>query len=129
MEYARGCMKKRILVVDDEPMNITILREILKSDYTVVAATDGERALAFASSATRPDLIMLDIMMPGIDGYEVLRRLRANPRTAGLPVIMVTAKDQIDDKMAGYELGVSDYITKPVDGEFVLSVARRLLSA
>jgi putative two-component system response regulator len=119
--------KKRILVVDDEPQNIIIMREILKSDYTVIAATEGMKALSLAQSGTPPDLIMLDIMMPGIDGYEVLRRLRANPLTARLPVILVTAKDQIDDKMTGYERGSSDYITKPLDGAFVLNVVRRLL--
>jgi len=74
--------RKRILVVDDEPQNITIMREILKSDYTVIAATDGARALSLAQSASPPDLIMLDILMPGLDGYEILRRLKANARTA-----------------------------------------------
>lgn len=121
--------KKRILVVDDEPQNIIVMREILKAGYTVIAATDGAKALSLAQSATPPDLIMLDIMMPGIDGYEVLRRLRADPRTAGLPVILVTAKDRIDDKLTGYELGSSDYITKPLDPVFVLNIVRKLLGA
>ncbi|MGA2639550.1 MAG: response regulator [Spirochaetia bacterium] len=120
--------RKRILVVDDEPQNITIMREILKSDYTVIAATDGARALSLAQSASPPDLIMLDILMPGLDGYEILRRLKANARTAGLPVVLVTAKGEVDDKMTGYELGSSDYITKPFESSFVLSVVRRLLS-
>lgn len=120
--------KKRILVVDDEPQNIIVMREILKSDYTVIAATDGAKALSLAQSGTPPDLIMLDIMMPGIDGYEVLRRLRTNPRTAGLPVVLVTAKGEIEDKMTGYELGSSDYITKPLDSSFVLNVVRKILS-
>jgi putative two-component system response regulator len=120
--------RKRILVVDDEPQNIIVMREILKSDYTVIAATDGAKALSLAQSGMPPDLIMLDIMMPGIDGYEVLRRLRKDPRTAGLPVVLVTAKGEIDDKMTGYEVGGSDYITKPLDRPFVLSVVRRLLS-
>jgi putative two-component system response regulator len=121
--------RKRILVVDDEPGNIDIMTEILKSDYTVLAARDGVEALSIAASNAPPDLVMLDIMMPGMDGYEVLRRLRANPRTAGLPVIMVTARDKINDKMKGYALGVTDYITKPHDGAFVLNVVRRLLGA
>ncbi len=121
--------RKRILVVDDEPQNIVVMREILKADYTVIAATDGAKALSLAQSATPPDLIMLDIMMPGINGYEVLRRLKTNPRTAGVPVIFVTAMDEIDDKMKGYELGVSDYVTKPLDSSFVLSVVRRLLGS
>jgi CheY-like chemotaxis protein len=120
--------RKRILVVDDEPQNIIVMREILKSEYTIIAATDGEKALAIAQSASPPDLIMLDIMMPSIDGYETLRRLKADPRTAGLPVVMVTARSEVDDKMTGYELGSSDYITKPLDSSFVLTVVRRLLS-
>ncbi len=119
---------KRILVVDDEPQNITIMNEILKKDYIVIAATDGVNALAIAQSQTPPDLIMLDIMMPRIDGYETLRRLKADPRTARIPVIFVTAKGEIDDKMTGYQHGVSDYVTKPLDSSFVLNVVRRLLS-
>lgn len=119
--------KKRILVVDDEPQNIVVMREILKSGYTVIAATDGARALSVAQSSSPPDLVMLDIMMPGLDGYEVLRRLRADPRTAAMPVVLVTAKDQIDDKLTGYKLGSSDYITKPVDPAFVLAVVRKML--
>ena len=120
-------MKKRILVVDDEPQNITVMREILKSDYTVIAATDGTAALSLAQSENPPDLIMLDIMMPGIDGYETLRRLKKDARTSRLPVVMVTAKGEVDDKMAGYQMGSADYITKPLDGTFVLSVVHRLL--
>ena len=122
-----GTERKRILVVDDEPQNIMVMRETLKMTYTVIAATDGERALALAQSASPPDLIMLDIMMPGIDGFEVLRRLRADVRTAGLPVVLVTAKGEVGDKMTGYELGSLDYITKPIDSPLVLSVVRRLL--
>jgi putative two-component system response regulator len=120
-------LKKRILVVDDEPQNIVVMREILKSGYTIIAATDGARALSVAQSSSPPDLIMLDIMMPGLDGYEVLRRLREDPRTAAMPVVLVTAKDQIDDKLTGYKLGSSDYITKPVDPAFVLAVVRKML--
>ena len=120
-------VRKRILVVDDEPQNIVIMREILKAEYIVIAATEGERALALAQSANPPDLVLLDVMMPGIDGYEMLRRLRADAKTARLPVVLVTAKSEIDDKMTGYELGSTDYITKPVDSSFVLSVVHRLL--
>jgi CheY-like chemotaxis protein len=120
--------RKRILVVDDEPENIAVMREILKSDYTVIAATNAERALALTRSASPPDLVLLDVMMPGMDGHEMLRRLRASPETAALPVVLVTSKDKIDDKMTGYELGSTDYITKPVDSSFVLSVVRRVLN-
>jgi CheY-like chemotaxis protein len=119
--------KKRVLVVDDEPQNILIVREILKADYTVIAATEGVTALSLAQSENPPDLILLDVMMPGIDGYEVLRRLRADARTAGLPVVMLTGKGAIDDKMKGYGLGSSDYITKPIDSVFLLGVVGGLL--
>jgi CheY-like chemotaxis protein len=119
--------RKRVLVVDDEPQNILIVREILKADYTVIAATEGTTALSLAQSENPPDLILLDVMMPGIDGYEVLRRLRADARTAGLPVVMLTAKGAIDDKMKGYGLGSSDYITKPIDSGFLLGVVGGLL--
>jgi putative two-component system response regulator len=119
--------KKRILVVDDEPQNIRILREILKASYLVLAATDGTQALALAKTAP-PDLILLDIMMPGIDGYEVVRRLKSEPRTAAIPVVFVTAKGGIDDKLTGYALGGSDYVTKPLDPPFVLQVVRQRLA-
>ncbi len=123
-----GPGKKRILVVDDEPQNIRILREILKASYLVLAATDGTQALALAKTAAPPDLILLDIMMPGIDGYEVLRRLKSEPKTAAIPVVFVTAKGEIDDKLAGYARGGSDYVTKPLDPPFVLRVVQQRLA-
>lgn len=119
--------KKRILVVDDDPQNIAVVHSILKSAYTVLAATDGPKALSLTKSDPLPDLIMLDIMMPGMDGYETLRRLKADPRTSAVPVVFMTAKGEIDDKMRGYEQGGSDYVTKPLDPTFVVTVVRRLL--
>ena len=119
--------RKTILVVDDEPQNIRILREILKGEYRVVAATDGAMALSLAESQL-PDLIMLDIVMPDLDGFEVLRRLRSRTRTAAVPVVFVTSKGEISEKMDGYESGASDYVTKPLDPAFVTSVVHRLLA-
>ncbi len=102
-----------VLVVDDEPVNIKIFMELFRSDYTIKVATNGEKALQIALSDTPPDLILLDVMMPGIDGYEVCRRLKAEPRTKGIPVIFITAKGGEEDQSKGFELGAVDYVTKP----------------
>jgi len=103
----------KILVVDDEPVNIDVLTGLLKQDYRLIVAKNGERALKAAHSAN-PDLILLDIMMPDMDGYEVCRRLKADASTRDIPVIFITAMDQTGDETLGFELGAADYITKPV---------------
>lgn len=103
----------RILIVDDERYNIKVLTELLREDYKIMAAKSGEQALKAVQGEILPDLILLDIMMPGIDGYEVCRRLKADPRTLNIPVIFVTALDASDDESLGFELGAVDYITKP----------------
>lgn len=106
--------KKTILLVDDTPDNIQIMSEILLPQYMVRAANCGAKALTAASSEPRPDLILLDVMMPEMDGYEVIRRLRINPVTRDIPVIFVTALDATEDEAHGLALGAADYITKPV---------------
>ncbi len=113
--------KQRILIVDDTPSNITILNTLLKESYHVSAATSGADALALSTSRTRPDLILLDIMMPEMDGYEVLTRLKALRRTADIPVIFVTAKVDVADESKGFELGCVDYIAKPINPSIVLA--------
>ncbi|MCG8632477.1 MAG: hybrid sensor histidine kinase/response regulator [Desulfobacterales bacterium] len=113
--------KQRILIVDDTPSNITILNTLLKESYNVSAATNGPDALALSASRTRPDLILLDIMMPDMDGYEVLTKLKASPGTADIPVIFVTAKADTSDESRGFELGCVDYITKPVTPSIVMA--------
>lgn len=105
--------RQKILVVDDTPENIDVLVGILKQDYQVKAAINGEMALKIVRAST-PDLILLDIMMPGIDGYEVCRRLKADHTTRHIPVIFITAKIGIQDEIHGLELGAVDYITKPI---------------
>ncbi len=105
--------KPSILVVDDTPDNIDVLKEALKRDYTVRPALDGATALKIALSDPKPDLILLDIMMPGMDGYEVIRRLQADDNTREIPVIFVTAVSDIESELKGFELGAVDYITKP----------------
>lgn len=106
--------KKNILIVDDEPINITVLMGFLKDDYRLVAATDGQQALDRASATPKPDLILLDIMMPGLSGYDVCRQLKGNPETHDIPVIFVSAMGETDDETNGFELGAVDYITKPI---------------
>lgn len=115
---------KTVLLVDDTPENLTVLGEILMPHYRVRVASSGARALSAATSDPRPDLVLLDVMMPDMDGYEVLRRLRQDPQTADLPVIFVTALDSTEDEAHGLELGAVDYITKPVRPAIVLARVR-----
>lgn len=103
----------RILIVDDERYNIKVLTNFLREDHKIMAAKTGEQALKAAQGPKPPDLILLDIIMPGIDGYEVCKRLKADSRTMHIPVIFVTAMDASDDEAKGFELGAVDYITKP----------------
>lgn len=108
-----------LLVVDDTPENIDVLKGLLGSDYKIKAAINGEKALKIAASDQPPDLILLDIMMPGMDGYEVCRHLKAEPKTAPIPVIFLTAKAETADEEAGFLLGAVDYITKPISPPIV----------
>lgn len=108
-----------ILVVDDVPDNIAILDGILKENHRVKAATDGEAALAIARGDPPPDLILLDVMMPGMDGFEVCRRLKQDGSTAKIPVIFVTAKEDVSDESMGFAVGAVDYIVKPVNPHLV----------
>jgi diguanylate cyclase (GGDEF)-like protein len=103
----------RILIVDDERHNIKVLTELLREEYKIMAAKTGEQALKAVQGPNPPDLILLDIMMPGIDGYEVCRRLKADSLSMHIPVIFVSALDASDDESHGFELGAVDYITKP----------------
>jgi sigma-B regulation protein RsbU (phosphoserine phosphatase) len=110
---AQGGDKPKILIVDDTPENIQILMETLKDQYAIVAAINGEKGLKMAVAEPKPDIILLDIMMPGMDGYEVCRRLKADEQTRDIPIIFVTAKTEVEDETLGFELGAVDYITKP----------------
>ncbi len=104
---------KTVLIVDDERLNLNILVELLEGDYTILVAKNGSQALKRASDTPTPDIILLDIMMPGINGYEVMARLQKNPATREIPVIFVTALEQSADETRGFELGAADYIRKP----------------
>jgi putative two-component system response regulator len=120
--------KQSILVVDDTPENIDLLSELLKDDYRVRVATSGEKALKIAYSDEPPDLILLDIMMPGLSGLEICRRLKANPDRRRIPVIFVTAMSTVEDEQRGLELGAVDYITKPISPPIVKARVRTHLA-
>ena len=116
-----------LLIVDDEGANLQLLRQILQREYRLAFAKDGERALALARLES-PDLILLDVMLPGMTGYEVCRRLKADPSTARIPVIFVSALAQAGDEVTGFEAGAIDYITKPVSPAVVRARVRTHLS-
>ncbi|NTV13895.1 MAG: response regulator [Desulfobulbaceae bacterium] len=120
--------KATILVVDDTPDNLALISNLLKDDYRVKIATGGEKALDIAASDTPPDLILLDIMMSGMDGYEVCRRLKRNPKTMNIPVIFLTAKTEVEDEQKGLELGAVDYLTKPVSPPIVMARVKNHLA-
>jgi two-component system, cell cycle response regulator len=109
-------MSARILVVDDNEVNLELLVAILESEHYVVStATDGFEALA-KIAAEKPDIVLLDVMMPELDGFEVCRRIKADPTMAEIPVIMVTALSHVDDLVRGFEAGADDFVTKPFNG-------------
>ncbi len=122
-----GDQKQTVLVVDDTPENIDVIVGLLKENYKIKAAPSGEKALASVSRGL-PDLILLDIMMPEMDGYEVCRRLKADKATRHIPVIFLTAKTEVADEVKGLHLGAVDYITKPISPPIVLSRIKTHLS-
>ncbi len=113
-----------VLIVDDNPENLTVIGELLQPHYAVRAANSGLRALALAAMAPPPDLILLDLMMPGMDGFEVLRRLRAQASTAQIPVILLTALDDADSEARAFRLGADDYLNKPIRAPRLLARVR-----
>ncbi|HEU5192334.1 MAG TPA: SpoIIE family protein phosphatase [Methylomirabilota bacterium] len=120
---ARGELADRlVLIVDDVRTNVELLVRALKDDYRLAVAQDGESALRSVAVAP-PDLVLLDIMMPGLDGYEVCRRLKRDPRTRDIPVVFLTSLDEVQDKARGFEAGAADYVTKPFE---ILEVKARV---
>ena len=113
-----------ILVVDDSPENLQVISAVLKEHYKVKVAISGERALALATAPEPPDLILLDVMMPGMDGYEVCTRLKNNPATARIPVLFVSSRDEEEDEARGLSLGAIDYIVKPIRPSIVQARVR-----
>ena len=108
-----------VLIVDDERVNIDLMVDLLKPHYRTLVATNGEQALKRAAGEPAPDILLLDVMMPGMDGYEVCRRLKTEPATRDIPVIFVTAMSEVGDEMKGFALGAVDYITKPISPPIV----------
>jgi putative two-component system response regulator len=128
MDNPLGLTERRtVLVVDDTPENLSVMSGLLRDTYKVKIAPNGERALAIAMADEKPDLILLDIMMPGMDGYEVLRRLQADPATRDVPVIFLTSMSETEDEKFGLDLGAVDYITKPANPAIVLARVRNQL--
>jgi putative two-component system response regulator len=117
-----------ILVVDDTPENLQLMSALLRDHYKVQVAGSGEKALKLMAGGVLPDLVLLDILMPGMDGYEVCRRMRDDPRMRQVPVIFVTAKSDSEDEEQGLDLGAVDYITKPISPAITLARIRTHLS-
>lgn len=112
-----------VLVVDDEPFNLSLMDEILNRSYNVLKAGSGPEALELAF-ADPPDLILIDVMMPGMDGFEVCRQLKGNAATMHVPVIFITAKNEIKDEELGFSVGASDFIHKPISVPIVTARVR-----
>ncbi len=119
--------KPTILVVDDTPDNLTLMTALLKDDYRVKVAHNGERALRLVQGSDPPALVLLDIMMPGMDGYEVCRRLKADPLTESIPIIFLTARSEAEDETRGLSMGAVDYIVKPISPPVVMARIRTQL--
>ena len=124
LDFSEGAV---ILVVDDTPDNLAVMSQLLKGSYRVIVANNGERALKLARAFPRPDLILLDIMMPGMSGYDVIRALKADSATHHIPVIFLTAMSETEDEQKGLDLGAADYITKPISPPIVLARIRTQL--
>lgn len=136
MVYNRLNDRKRVLIVDDVRSNILTLNEFLKKHYTIMMATSGQKALDICFSSIKPHVILLDVIMSGMDGYEVCRQLKANGETREIPIIFITSMNEVADEQYGLELGANDYIRKPVnpgicririDHQLKLQQARSLL--
>ncbi|MDY0746512.1 two-component system response regulator [Paucibacter sp. R3-3] len=121
METGNTVEMPTILVVDDTPDNLQFMNGILQSSYKVKVANSGERALKVLERGPLPDIVLLDVIMTGIDGYEVCRQMKANPATAAVPVIFLTARNEVEDETRGFESGAVDYITKPFIAAVVLA--------
>lgn len=131
MNSETGTEKKVILIVDDTPDNLRLLTGVLKNrgKYKLKAATSGQKALTIAQKSPAPDVVLLDIMMPEMDGYEVFNHLKNNQDTANIPVIFISANKSDIDRKKGLELGALAYLTKPVDNNQLFKILDQLFEA
>ena len=120
--------QKLVLVVDDTPTNIAVISGVLKDSFRIKVATNGKKALAMARAPDKPDLILLDVVMPGMDGFEVCRHLKATPTTREIPVIFLTGVTDAENEEKGFEIGAVDYIHKPFSAPIVLARVRTQLA-
>ncbi|MCP1291574.1 MULTISPECIES: response regulator [Chromobacterium] len=120
-DSAPAAPRQTVLIVDDTPENLTLLYGLLKDHYRTQIANSGERALELLEGDALPDLLLLDVMMPGIGGFETCRQVKANPRTARIPVIFLTAMGENENEQAGFDAGAVDYIIKPISPPIVLA--------
>ena len=127
-EMIHNSNQKLVLIVDDTPTNVAVVSGVLKDSYRTKVATNGEKALAIATAAEKPDLILLDVMMPGMDGYEVCRRLKDVPATRDIPIIFLTAKTEEVDEEKGFDVGAVDYIHKPFSSSISSVLAVRKIT-
>ncbi|OQS28798.1 HD-GYP domain-containing protein [Chromobacterium violaceum] len=124
MSDANAAGRQTVLLVDDSPESLTQMYGLLKADYRTLIANGGERALQIVEGDALPDLVLLDVMMPGLGGLEVCRRLKADPRTESIPVIFLTAMSELEDEQAGFDAGAADYIVKPVSPPIMMARVR-----
>ncbi|MBA8735545.1 HD-GYP domain-containing protein [Chromobacterium violaceum] len=129
MSDANAAGRQTVLLVDDSPESLTQMYSLLKADYRTLIANGGERALQIVEGDALPDLVLLDVMMPGLGGLEVCRRLKADPRTESIPVIFLTAMSELEDEQAGFDAGAADYIVKPVSPPIMMARVRTHLRA
>lgn len=127
-EEPGGPAQATVLVVDDTPVNLTLMVDLLSNEHRVRVAVSAQRALDIAQGPRAPDLILLDLMMPVMDGHEVIQVLKANPSTAHIPVVFLTAKSHIDDEERALALGAQDFISKPFSPPIVLMRVRTQLA-
>ncbi len=121
-------MSKKVLVIEDDPSALRFIEYTLGQEgYQVLTATDGTKGIRKAQSE-EPDLIILDVMLPGLDGFEICCRLRKDPKTARLPILMLSAKAQEIDKITGLKVGADDYLAKPADPSEVVNRIKKLLT-
>ena len=120
--------KQRILIIDDSPEDIQFVLENLKDDYAILVATNGQKGLEIAANEPKPDVILMDVMMPEMDGYEACRKLQDNPATQDIDVIFISANDTVEEKLAGYDAGGCDYLIKPVQPKELLNKVKLAIS-